>query len=281
MADPIPNSSEASPALEMRNVAVIALRDPKWTVLRGVDWTVRAGEFWAVAGLLRSGKSDLLSVAAGITQPSEGTYRVFGQELLSGFEREQLSLRLRIGLVFDGGHLLQDLTLAENISLPLSYHLDHLQGDPRERLNALLAFTGLESWAQSFPGEMNRNWQQRIGLARALALKPDVLLLDSPLAGLDPLDAEWWLNMISELSAGHAILDRRPVTLVVTGDDLRPWQDRADRFAVLRNRELVVVGERASLHHHPEPALRDLLLRREPLSESQQEVEKASSNRVH
>ena len=265
----------------MRNVAVASLLDPGSIVLRDINWTVQPGEFWVVAGLLRSGKSDLLSLAAGITQPSAGTYQVFGRELTSGFEQEQLSLRLRVGLVFDGGHLLNDLTLAENIALPLSYHFSSLEGEPRDRLKALLAMTGLESWGNSCPAAVNRNWQQRIGLARALALKPEILLLDSPLAGLDPLDAQWWLDILSGLSAGHPILDGRPVTLVVTSDDLRPWQDRATRFAVLRNQELVVVGEREKLRHHPEPALRDLLVRKEPLPESRESANKTSSSAVN
>src|SRR5215207_1449302 len=112
------------PALEMREVGVIPLKGPAQAVLEGVDWTVHVGDFWAVGGLLRSGKTDLMSVAAGITRPAAGTYLLFGKELLTGFEHQRLELRLRIGLVFDGGQLIHDFTLAENIALPLRYHLN-------------------------------------------------------------------------------------------------------------------------------------------------------------
>src|SRR5262245_12050150 len=191
------------PALEMRDVTVASLRDPSMIVIEGVTWTVAPGEFWAIAGLTRSGKSDFMAMAAGIMRPARGIYRVFGQELIAGFEHERLAARLRVGLVFDGGQLIHDLTLAENVALPLRYHQGGSGGDLEKRLNALFEMTGLEPWADSYPASVNRNWQQRIGLARALALKPAVLLLDSPLTGLDPHDAAWWLDTVGTLSKGH------------------------------------------------------------------------------
>jgi ABC-type transporter Mla maintaining outer membrane lipid asymmetry ATPase subunit MlaF len=247
------------PALEMRDVTVTALRDANVTVLEGVNWTVAPGEFWAVAGLLRSGKSDLMALAAGITRPARGSCRLFGQELVAGFEHGRLALRLRVGLVFDGGKLLHHLTLAENIALPLRYHFNDGGAPIDQRIRALLELTGLEPCADQHPAGVNRNWQQRIGLARALALKPEVLLLDNPLTGLDPRDAAWWLEIVETLATGHPIMDGKPLTLVVTGDDLRPWRNRARQFAVLKNRQFIPLGTRADLAGHTEPLLQDLL----------------------
>jgi ABC-type transporter Mla maintaining outer membrane lipid asymmetry ATPase subunit MlaF len=247
------------PALEMRDVTVTALRDGSHTVLEGVNWTVAVGDFWTVAGLLRSGKSDLMALAAGVTRPARGTCRFFDKELVAGFEHDQLALRLRIGLVFDGGQLLHHLTLAENIALPLRYHFDNGGEAIDQRIRSLVEFTGLEPWAGSHPAALNRNWQQRIGLARALALKPEVLLLDNPLTGLDPRDATWWLNVLDSLAAGHPIVDGKPLTLVVTDDDLRPWRNRAKQFAILRDRQFLPLGTRADLPGHSEPLLRELL----------------------
>ena len=217
MAAMFTDSAESIPALEMREVTVTSLRDAGNAVLEGVNWTVGRGDFWAVAGLLRSGKSDLMALAAGITRPARGSCRLFGKELVAGFEQERLVLRLRIGLVFDGGQLLHHLTLAENIALPLRYHFDDGGAEIDRRIRALVEMTGLEPWADSHPAAVNRNWQQRIGLARALALKPEVLLLDNPLTGLDPRDAAWWLEIMAALAAGHPIVDEKPLTLVVTG----------------------------------------------------------------
>ena len=223
-----------------------------------MNWTVNVGDFWAVAGLLRSGKSDLLALAAGISRPLRGVHHLFNQELIAGFEYERLALRLRVGLVFDGGQLLHHLSLEENIALPLLYHRG-VSPEVTERVQALIDLTGLEPWAGSLPGNVNRNWQQRIGLARALALKPDVLLLDNPLTGLDPRDAGWWLETVDALSAGHPIMDGKPLTLVVTGDDLRPWRNRARQFAVLKNQQFIPLGQRADLAGHGESLLQDLL----------------------
>lgn len=246
------------PAFEMRNVTVTAMRDASTVVLEHVNWTVEAGDFWAVAGLMRSGKSDLLALAAGISRPAYGVHHLFGHELVAGYEHERLALRLRIGLVFDGGQLLHHLTLEENVALPLLYHRG-VSPEVSARIEALLEFTGLEPWATSLPSSVNRNWQQRIGLARALALKPDVLLLDNPLTGLDPRDAAWWLETVDSLSAGDPIVDGKPLTLVVTGDDLRPWRQRARQFAVLRNQQFISLGQRGDLAGHNEPLLQELL----------------------
>jgi len=247
------------PALEMREVTVTSLRGAGNTVLEGVNWTVATGDFWAVAGLLRSGKSDLMALAAGITRPARGSCRLFGQELVAGFEHERLALRLRVGLVFDGGQLLHHLTLAENIALPLRYHFDDGGAQIDQRIQSLVELTGLEPWANSRPADVNRNWQQRFGLARALALKPEVLLLDNPLTGLDPRDAAWWLEIVDALAAGHPIVDGKPLALVVTGDDLRPWQNRARQFAILKNRQFIPLGTRADLAGHAGTHLQDLL----------------------
>jgi ABC-type transporter Mla maintaining outer membrane lipid asymmetry ATPase subunit MlaF len=245
-------NTNKSPALEMEDVTVSSLRNPTEVVLEGVNWSVAVGEFWAVAGLLRSGKSDLMALAAGILRPGRGTYRLFGKELIAGFEQELLTLRLRVGLVFDGGQLLHHLTLAENVGLPLRYHFGETVPHLEQRIQALVEFTGLLPWADRHPGEVNRNWQQRFGLARALALKPELLLLDSPLTGLDPRDVTWWLDTLDALAAGHPILDERPLTLVVTGDDLRPWTDRARQFAMLQNRHFIPLGTRGDLASSPD-----------------------------
>ena len=243
----------------MRGVTVTSLRDPGEVMLEGVNWTVAKGEFWAVAGLLRSGKSDLMALAAGIVRPVAGSYRVFGEELVSGFEHERLAMRMRLGLVFDGGQLLHHLTLSENIALPLLYHGRESGLELEARLRALEQLTGLEPWIDRFPGQVTRNWQQRIGLARALALRPEVLFLDSPLTGLDPRDCGWWTETVSGLAAGHPILDGRPLTVVVTGDNLHPWVGRATQFALLKDRQFIALGTRADLAGHTEPLLQELL----------------------
>jgi ABC-type transporter Mla maintaining outer membrane lipid asymmetry ATPase subunit MlaF len=252
------NLTTTAPRLELIDVTVTALRNPKIVVLEGVNWCVCDGDYWAIAGLMRSGKSDLMAVAAGVTPPAHGTYRVFNTDEFDQ-ERERILARRRVSLVFDGGQLLHHLTLAENIALPLFYHEHDDPDDADQRVAALIAFTDLEPWAAKYPSDVNRNWQQRIGLARALALRPEVLLLDSPLTSLDPRDAIWWLNKVDSLHRGDPVMGGRPLTIAVTGDDLRPWHDRANRFAAVKNGQFICLGDRGQLAAHPEPLLQELL----------------------
>lgn len=233
----------SSNIIEMTGVAVGALHDPDTVVVEDVNWTVTAGDFWAVGGRTGSGKSDFLMLAAGLLTPPRGQCRIFG-DALPIFEEARLAQRLRLGFVFDGGHLFNNLTIAENVALPLQYHSTAPPAEIAARVEQLLAATELTSWTNSTPGTMGRNWQKRVGLARALALAPEVLLLDNPLGGADARHAAWWLEFLGQLATGHELLPgKRAVTLVVTADDLHPWQHRARQFAVLREGRLEVLAK--------------------------------------
>jgi ABC-type transporter Mla maintaining outer membrane lipid asymmetry ATPase subunit MlaF len=239
-------------ALEMIGVDIVSLRHPETVVLHDVNWIVREGEYWAVGGLLGTGKSDLLATAAGLIPVSQGTYKIYGYEMLASYEKALLDARLKVGLVFDGGRMLNHLSVLENVSLPLQYHENLGTAECHDRAASLLEKVGLADYTSRMPGTINRRLQQRAGLARALALRPKVLLLDNPLSGLDPREALWWLNFLDQLSASGT-------TLVVAADDLRPWRGRARQFSVLKEHRFIPVGSREQLAEHGEPMLQELL----------------------
>jgi phospholipid/cholesterol/gamma-HCH transport system ATP-binding protein len=246
MSDPAPTPSSAPPSIEMEDVSFGAMRDQELVVAEGVNWSVFPGQYWVVAGLQGSGKSDFLMVAGGIMPPNSGRYRLFGEDMPI-FDEARLPTRLRMGLVFDGGQLFNHLTIQENVALPLRYHQNLGKGEAAQIVQPLMEALDLAEWADSTPGAIGRNWQKRVGLARALSLKPELLLIDSPLTGLDLRHANWWFTFLQQLSEGHELTDRRPMTLVVTAADLQPWKARARQFAVLKDKHLTVLGTWAEL----------------------------------
>jgi ABC-type transporter Mla maintaining outer membrane lipid asymmetry ATPase subunit MlaF len=197
-------------------------------------------------------------LTGGLMPPRQGRYQFFG-EAMPIFEETRLKERLRLGLVFDGGQLFNQLTVAENVALPLRYHHNLSQAEAAAAVAELLERTELTPWADSTPGALGHGWRKRAGLARALALKPEVLLVDDPLAGLDPRHVHWWLGFLDQLSKGHSLMDGRPVTLAVTTADIRPWKGHARQFAVLRNNSFVAIGTWGQLEAASEEPVRELL----------------------
>ena len=228
-------------AIEMRGVSVSSMRDLNTIVVEDVNWSVKHGDWWVISGLQGSGKNDFLTMTGGLMAPASGLYCFLGEEMPI-FEDDRLKDRLKLGFVFESGQLFNHLTIAENISLPLRYHKNLSMAEAEGELNRLLELTELGPWADSTPGAMARNWQRRAALARALILRPEVLLLDNPIAGLDLRHRAWWLNLLEQLSRGHEWMDKRPITLIVTTNDLRLWRGGSRQFALLRDKRFVVLG---------------------------------------
>lgn len=247
-----------TPVLEMRGVSVATMKSSTTLVATDVNWTVGAGDFWVVGAPQLSGKTDFLMTAGGIRSPVAGDYFLLGEQMPI-FDQARLAHRLKLGLVFDGGQLLGHLTVAENIALPLRYHRLLPVRETEARVRELLEWAQLMPWANSTPANVGRSWRQRAGLARALALQPEVLLLDSPLTGLDGRQVWWWRGMLGELSRGHPIAGGRPMTLVVTADDLRPWRGHARQVACLDGGRLSVLGDWNVVEQSTADSVRELL----------------------
>lgn len=231
--------------IELRGVAVPMRSDPETASIEGIDWSVRRGEFWVVGGPLSSGKSDLIFLLAGLAKPLAGSYALFGQDMTRRFGDEFLPSRQRVGMVFDDARLFNQLTIAQNVALPARYHNDLHADEADAWAGALLRATDIAEFASSTPGTLSRYWRRRAALARALALRPELLLLENPLRGLDARHAAWWLDFVQQLWHGHDLLRGSGMTVVVTADEFRPWRNSGARFATTGERQLVVAGSSA------------------------------------
>jgi putative ABC transport system ATP-binding protein len=243
-----PAPANDPPVIELRRADIGPDPATGLPFLGGVDWRVAAGDWWVVGGGHRSGKSALLATAAGVQRPMSGGHSLFGEETEHLSESRQAEHRRRVGLVFEnGGRLFAHLTVAGNVALPLQYHRDCDLHEASGRVAELLDWLGLSRHTRAQPDRLGRDLRQRAALARALALAPDVLLLDNPLAGLTARERESWLGRLTALHNGHALCAGRPLTLAVTADDVEPWAACGKQFAVIHDGQCRALGGRESL----------------------------------
>ena len=215
------------PAIEMRGVNVAAMRDATFTVVEGVNWSVAAGEFWVIAGQEHSGKSDLLMLAAGLMSPVAGSYKLFGNDT-ENFGEAELAERLRVGFVFQGGHLFNQLTIAENVALPLRA-MGRAESGYRAEVVELLRWVGLGDRMNASPPVLSGGEKQRAAIARALIVRPELLLADEPTGNVDPGLARRLLRLFVELH-------RLGTAVVIATHDLQLM----DQFGFARR---LVVGD--------------------------------------
>ncbi|MDR2925807.1 MAG: ATP-binding cassette domain-containing protein [Azoarcus sp.] len=206
----------------------------KQVVHDGLDLEVRRKEVLAIIGGSGTGKSVLLRTLIGLNRPAAGSVRLFGQDVYAPRARSSASLARRIGVLFQQGALFSSLTVLENVALPLIEHA-RLPALEAMRLAALkIALAGLPADAgDKLPMELSGGMVKRAALARALALDPDILFLDEPTAGLDPIGAAAFDQLILTLRGALGL------TVFLVTHDLDTLYAIADRVAVLANKRVL------------------------------------------
>jgi phospholipid/cholesterol/gamma-HCH transport system ATP-binding protein len=207
-------------------------------VLSGISLTVSRGETLAVLGRSGTGKSVLLRLIIGLEKPDSGSVRIHGQDI-AGLAQDQIGqIRKKIGFLFQHAALYDSLTVAGNVAFPLEHHKREISRSERsDRVKQLLAEVGMEGDLDKMPSDISGGMQKRVGLARALALGPEILLLDEPTAGLDPISAGEINDLILKLQREHQM-----ASIVVT-HDLHSAQAIADRLALLNEGNVVIEGK--------------------------------------
>jgi len=223
-------------------------------VLNGISLAVKRGETLAVLGRSGTGKSVLLRLIIGLEKPDSGSVCIHGQDI-AGLALDGLGeIRKKMGFLFQHAALYDSLTVEQNVAFPLLHHKKEMSKSERgDRVRQLLTEVGMDGTFEKMPSDISGGMQKRVGLARALALEPDILLLDEPTAGLDPISAAEIDDLVLNLQQEHHM-----ASIVVT-HDLHSAKTIADRLALLNEGNVVIEGSFEELQESDIEFVREFL----------------------
>jgi phospholipid/cholesterol/gamma-HCH transport system ATP-binding protein len=238
---------ETAPVVELREVRKAFDRHE---VLRGVSFALARGTTLVVMGGSGSGKTVLLRIADGLIRCDSGEVWLFGTRIDRLREEAMLPLRRRTGFVFQGAALFDSLSVFENVAYPLREHAAIGEGEITDRVHRLLSLVGLPGTDEVMPAELSGGMRKRVGIARALAMEPEVMFFDEPTAGLDPTNARLVAELIRELRTGVCN------TAIVVTHDVELADMVADQMAILHQGRFVDMGSPAEMHRSTNPDVR-------------------------
>ena len=201
----------STPIIEARDLTV---GYGSYVVQKDLNFTINRQDVFIIMGPSGCGKSTLLRVLVGLLQPTKGQVLYRGQDFWAGTESERQKLLSGVGLLFQSGALWSSMTLAENVALPLQRYTKLSSAEIREQTSLKLALVGLAGFEDYYPSEISGGMRKRAGLARALAMDPEIVFFDEPSAGLDPVSAALLDELILELK------ENMGMTVVVVTHDL-------------------------------------------------------------
>ncbi|MGA3048068.1 MAG: ABC transporter ATP-binding protein [Terracidiphilus sp.] len=227
-------SSESVPILAVSN---LHKSFESHRVLNGISLSVNRGETLAVLGRSGTGKSVLLRLIIGLVKPDSGSVFIHGRDI-ANLSLDQLGeFRKKMGFLFQHAALYDSLTVGENVAFPLEHHKKEMpRSEKTDRVRRLLAEVGMEGDIDKMPSDISGGMQKRVGLARALVLEPEILLLDEPTAGHDPISSGEIDDLVLTLQREHQM-----ASIVVT-HDLHSAKTIANRLALLDKGNVVIEG---------------------------------------
>ncbi|MGA3343325.1 MAG: ATP-binding cassette domain-containing protein [Terracidiphilus sp.] len=229
-------------ATEERSAPIVAVKELRKSfgnlrVLNGINLTVNRGETLAVLGRSGTGKSVLLRLIIGLETPDSGSVSIYEQDIARLALDRMGEVRKKMGFLFQHAALYDSLTVAENVAFPLEHHRREMSRSERnDRVAQLLFEVGMKGSNGKMPSDISGGMQKRVGLARALALQPEILLLDEPTAGLDPISSGEIDDLVLKLQREHQM-----ASIVVT-HDLHSAKTIANRIALLDQGNVVTEG---------------------------------------
>ena len=229
-------------------------------IQKDLDFSVRRGEVFIVMGGSGCGKTTLLKHLIGLKEPVSGDVLYGGRSFWTATDQEREQAKRQFGVLFQGGALWSSMTLAENVALPLRLYTTLADAEVRDITAYKLSLVGLAGFEQYYPSELSGGMRKRAGLARAMALDPEILYFDEPSSGLDPLSARLLDELILELR------DSLGTTVVVVSHELASIFAIGDRAVFLdaeAKTQLAVGDPRVLRDSSPDPRVRNFLSRGE------------------
>ena len=222
-------------------------------IYEGLDLTVLRGEVLTIVGGSGTGKSVLLKCLLGLLEPDRGRIYAFGEEVTGRSEEDMLPVRKRVGMLFQGAALFDSMSVYENVAWPMRTHGERDEEVIRARVHELLGLLDLHGVVDSMPAELSSGFAKRVGLARTLAVQPDVILYDEPTTGLDPSN----IKMVDQLVVD--MQEELGVTSIVVTHDMDSAFRISDRIAVLWNKGIEWVGYQDEIESAENPIVRNFV----------------------